>query len=1008
MKVLKTLFLFFVLFILSFSFLNVKAIQYSSSENIEMLSAELRLEEKEGIRFTAHVSDFDLTNVSAYGIEIAYGYAHANQKFVLGSKINGKEVLNGEVQSTNNGYYYVTLYAIPEDEYCAMVSARAYVVKGEEVIYSENVITKNIANLVTYAESSNAFVSNAQAKVKDLYSDVKVSFDYYGITKEKYEFWLETYYNGIDLSYSNYIASKEAIINQVDQIPTNSLLLKYSTEHDAYQIVSVGYAQGLIWDYAIINLEESVIEKVEIGQYLKFDAELSEGMAVFNAYAYEKNVIPFLSETIKYPTVLPTITKDGLENYAWISSIDGEVVNVYPGYDSSVTEVIYSPVWNQAVFVTFDHGGNIAYSNKEELVKDFIKDFNAYNSLSCASDGSDFYDKSSSKTFEFFDSISYQNKWSWLLEYVNQVRAKNSKNNIESENQEIELTAEIHNFLNSSFTHNIACDYTSEDIANGYKNLDCFKKEEVEYLFETKLPVLKREGYVFEGWKSSLDNEIHDTFIGYEEKDKTITYTAVWSYSGSFEYVMDNVSDIATSSSTDTLPSEIDGNTIVWESSNPDLYEIKDGKGFINRQYQSHKNQFVTITAKISDGNQTFVCSKEVNVYPVVFDDMTNPKAVYFALGSASNYTNNSERYKTEGTLFSETFKNNMDMVYYAFAYTGNDGSISLNDAYLEEVMELRNYGIRVLLVLDGQGTSLKALTVLSDDDEKRQAYVDRVMDMVEKYNFDGVDIDWEYPGVSGLDSSYYSTERDQMNLNKLLRDFRNEMTARQGLYGSPYILSAAIPATSWGSQRYDFSGTASKKLAKDPTLGGIDDYCDYVNMMSYDLNKETNATHLTACYTSKTSTDYKFSCQYGVNRFVALGLSKEKIILGAAAYGKAYLVSGNVNMSSSTPALGMSAHLTIVDGVTGSFASGTIYYSGITELMKTGKYTEYTEYNNGKVVGSYLYSNETKIYVSFDSVTSIKAKCEYAKQNGFGMMVWAYGEDSTDTIVNTICENLK
>ena len=74
---------------------------------------------------------------------------------------------------------------------------------------------------------------------------------------------------------------------------------------------------------------------------------------------------------------------------------------------------------------------------------------------------------------------------------------------------------------------------------------------------------------------------------------------------------------------------------------------------------------------------------------------------------------------------------------------------------------------------------------------------------------------------------------------------------------------------------------------------------------------------------------------------------------------------------------------------------------------IPTAKYKEYTEYNNSKVVGSYLYSNETKIYVTFDSVTSITAKCEYAKQNGFGIMVWAYGEDSTDTVVDTICDNL-
>ena len=41
------------------------------------------------------------------------------------------------------------------------------------------------------------------------------------------------------------------------------------------------------------------------------------------------------------------------------------------------------------------------------------------------------------------------------------------------------------------------------------------------------------------------------------------------------------------------------------------------------------------------------------------------------------------------------------------------------------------------------------------------------------------------------------------------------------------------------------------------------------------------------------------------------------------------------------------------------------------------------------------------------DSVETVVAKCEYAKANGMGIMAWAYGEDSTDTIVDTICDNL-
>ena len=75
---------------------------------------------------------------------------------------------------------------------------------------------------------------------------------------------------------------------------------------------------------------------------------------------------------------------------------------------------------------------------------------------------------------------------------------------------------------------------------------------------------------------------------------------------------------------------------------------------------------------------------------------------------------------------------------------------------------------------------------------------------------------------------------------------------------------------------------------------------------------------------------------------------------------------------------------------------------------MKTGKYQQYTEYNNGKIVGSYLYNATDKIFITYDSVEALKAKCELALKNGYGMMVWAYGEDATDTVVDTIADNLK
>ena len=414
-------------------------------------------------------------------------------------------------------------------------------------------------------------------------------------------------------------------------------------------------------------------------------------------------------------------------------------------------------------------------------------------------------------------------------------------------------------------------------------------------------------------------------------------------------------------------------------------------------RYQTHKKQTVTISVTEYDNGETNTYSKEITINPVKFREMTNPKAVYFSGGSAGNYQKYSQRYFQEGTWFSQKFKDHMDMIYYAFATPYSDGSVGISDSLIPTLMELKNSGIRVLMVIGGVSSeNLRALTVLSNDDSTRAVLVKSILNLVERYNFDGVDMDWEYPGTSGLDG--YTTEIDKVNLNKLMRDLRTGLDAMQEEGGSPYILSAAIPATSWGSVRYQFK--ASSKI------GGLNDYCDYINMMSYDSNNESYCTHLAPVYQSAQSHDYKFGCVYGTNQFTGLGLDKNKIILGAACYGKAYKVSGTV--SGTYPALNNAGTLTQIEGIDGSFKTGTMYYSAIVEVKKASGWKQYIEKNSsGMIVGAYLYNSNLNIYITYDSIETVAAKCEYAKANGMGIMAWAYGEDSTDTIVDAICDNL-
>ena len=521
-------------------------------------------------------------------------------------------------------------------------------------------------------------------------------------------------------------------------------------------------------------------------------------------------------------------------------------------------------------------------------------------------------------------------------------------------------------------------------------NINAYNEgSDVEYMITLKgintLPIPQKVGYKFIGWykESSFLNVIT------EVKENTTVYAKWMQDKGEIttESILNCVSDVVTSNTTDELMLENEDAYFTWSSSNNKLYNINNGFGTVSKMYQTHKKQTVKVSVEIkykTGGSRTL--SKDIIVNPVLFNDFSStPIATYFYTGAISAYQKYNERYKTNQTLFSDTTKETLDIVYYAFIVPESDGSVSFQNAsYLDEVKELKNHDVRILGCVNGVGTATAtAFKTITADATLRKTFINNLMNLVEQYNLDGLDLDWEAV------SSSLTPIASQYNL--LCEELRAEMTRRQDEGGSAYLLTMAVPASSYGTStdRFDF-----KTLNK---------YVDYINIMSYDLNDSSKTTHLSPLYSSSKDNGYGFGAVYGVNRISSLGFDKNKLIIGCAGYGKAYSVSGG---SGTYPALGISGTLTKISGYDGSFSSGTVYGSVIDQLIKSGRYQEYTEVSSsGKVVGSYLYSATDRIFVTYDSKIAVMAKYEYAKANGIGMMCWAYTEDTSDTVINAIYE---
>lgn len=500
------------------------------------------------------------------------------------------------------------------------------------------------------------------------------------------------------------------------------------------------------------------------------------------------------------------------------------------------------------------------------------------------------------------------------------------------------------------------------------------------------LEIPTRDGYEFVGWYLTSD------FSGKQitEVNDTVTVYAKWVISKveiTTSTILNCVSDIVTSDTIDNLILKNDDATFTWSSSDNRLYTITDNTGRTSRLYQTHQTQKVIVSVEIKYNNGDIITlSKEIIIAPVLYSNITTtPVATYFYTGAISAYQQYNERYLKDRTLFSANTKETLDIVYYAFIVPKADGSVSIqNTAYLDQVKELKNHNVRILGCVNGVSSETSsAFKTITADATLRKTFINNLMDLVEKYNLDGLDIDWE-----AINSTI---EPVASQVNALISELREEMNNRQAEGGTPYLITMAVPASSYGTatDRFDF-----KTLNK---------YVDYINIMSYDMNKTDITTHLSPLYKSQKDNGYGFGCDYGVNRLVSLGMSKEKLIIGSAGYGKAYKVTGTI--SETYPGLGVAGTLTKIDGINGSFASGTLYGSAINILIKSGNYVQYTETNSkGQVVGSYLYNSTDRIFITYDSSEAITAKYNYAAANpGVGIMCWAYTEDTADIVIDAI-----
>ena len=268
----------------------------------------------------------------------------------------------------------------------------------------------------------------------------------------------------------------------------------------------------------------------------------------------------------------------------------------------------------------------------------------------------------------------------------------------------------------------------------------------------------------------------------------------------------------------------------------------------------------------------------------------------------------------------------------------------------LQRIVDLKKKkpSLRVSVAFGGWGGCASCSELFSSD-SGRTEFALSVLSLSRSFGFDGLDIDWEYPAISGYEGHSYKAE-DKANFTKLV------MTLRQTL-GEGFIISFAAGA----HERYLENSVEWKEMMQ---------VADYVNLMTYDF---VGGSAITGHHTNLYSTSKQVrSADYAVNYLLKQGVPREKINMGAAFYGKLFENVENKDRGLYQP---------------GNFSAFVAYHRWVSEMTPDNGYVRYWD---AEARAPYMYNAEKKMFMTYDDEESIQRKAEYVlSQRLGGIMIW-------------------
>ncbi|XP_064596682.1 chitinase-3-like protein 1 [Liolophura sinensis] len=284
--------------------------------------------------------------------------------------------------------------------------------------------------------------------------------------------------------------------------------------------------------------------------------------------------------------------------------------------------------------------------------------------------------------------------------------------------------------------------------------------------------------------------------------------------------------------------------------------------------------------------------------------------------------------------------------------------------------LKKKNPRLKVLLAVGGWFVGSEPFVSMISNVLNRKAWVANVVKFLRLHGFDGLDMDWEFPGVRG------SPPEDKYRFTTLMREIQD-----------------AFKRESWQSRKEKLiltlataAGTYYISHAYEPEK--IVHTVDYMLLMTYNYHGQWENTtgHHSGLYPNnldRSAKERALCVEWSVKYWLGKGMSRERLIMGIATYGMSYTLKSQWQNGIKAPAYGA--------GAKGKYTNekGILSYPEVCENIRNG-------WKKVDIPEQYApYATGGNQWVGYEDVNSVRVKAEYLmKHNLAGAFIWSVEMD--------------